>query len=129
MTTRLLGPDDEPQNSGAAVAVHWGDYRAQEIWVRSGANIGNWYPLGGEFGRPRVAQDPRNDLEKIMGKKWEQPPGTIPLHPHWDDVLRRGPVTLLVPGDDDTYTAGWRAGRTALWNEMENYIHDDPPNG
>lgn len=49
MTARLLGRYDEPQDSGAVVAVHSGDYRRQEIWVNSGANVGTWYPLGGEF--------------------------------------------------------------------------------
>jgi hypothetical protein len=127
MTTRLLGHDDEPQNSGAVVAVNYGDYSTQEIWVSSGANIGNWYPLGGEFGRPRVAEDPRNELEKITNRDpWRQPAGTIPLHPHWDDVLARGPVTLLVAGDVEAYTRGWRAGRRALWQSMENELYDDP---
>lgn len=125
--TRQLGHADEPQESGAVVAVHWGNYRDQEIWVRSGANIGNWYPLGGEFGRPRVAEDPRSELEKLSSREhWQRPAGTIPQHPHWSDVLARGPVTLLTPGDDATYAAGWRNGRKALWDHMENYIHDEP---
>lgn len=127
MTARLLGPGDKLQNSGAVVAVHWGDYRLQEIWVSSGANIGNWYPLGGEFGRPRVADDPRNALEKISDHRpWRQPPGTVPLHPTWTDVLARGPVTLLVAGDDASYVAGWKAGRRDLWQSMENEIDDEP---
>jgi hypothetical protein len=54
VTAKLLGPDDEPRNSGALVAVHYGDHRRQEVWVRS---IGNWYPLHGEFG-------PRNESER-----------------------------------------------------------------
>jgi hypothetical protein len=133
--TRPLGYDDEPQGSGAVVAVHYGDYRRQEIWVASGANVGNWYCLGGEFGVPKTVDDPRSDMDKLtenmLGRKglsWTQPPGTLPLHPTWSDVLARGPVTLLFPGADDTYAAGWRAGRRELWNSMENELDDDPPN-
>ncbi len=131
MTNRLLGPNDEPQNSGAVVALNYGDYRSQEIWVSSGANIGNWYPLGGEFGRPKVVEDPRTEAQKLSDSicrrpEWQQPPGTIPLHPDWSDVLARGPVTLLVAGDDEAYTRGWRAGRRALWESMESEIYDDP---
>lgn len=128
MTARLLGPADEPQESGAVVAVHWGDYRRQEIWVRSGANIGNWYCLGGEFSRgPMVVEDDRSYTEKTFGtSRWVQPEGTIPQHPDWYDVLKRGPVTLLVPGDDATYVRGWRAGRRDLWQAMEEVADEDP---
>lgn len=127
MTALLLGPNDEPQESGAVVAVHWGDYRRQELYVRSGANIGAWYPLGGEFGQPKVAEDPRTPMEKMTSREyWQQPPGTIPLHPDWYDVLKRGPVTLLVPGDRDSYLRGWRAGRRDLWQAMEDVAGEDP---
>lgn len=126
-TAKLLGADDEPQTSGAVVAVNFGDYRSQEIWVSSGANIGCWYPLGGEFGRPKVAEDRRSEMEKMLDRhRFQQPPGTVPMHPHWEDVLARGPVTLLTPGDSSAYTAGWRAGRRALWNSMETLLYDDP---
>jgi hypothetical protein len=83
--TRRLGPGDEPQETGAVVAVHFGDYRLQEIWVSSGANIGNWYPLGGEFW--------------AVWERQEMPAGVRKSHPVWDDVLARGPVTLLVPAE------------------------------
>lgn len=126
MTARLLGRNDEPRESGAVVAVHHGDYRRQEIWVASGANIGNWYPLGGEFGRPKVVEDPRPYHERTFGPRWRQPPGTVPLHPTWTDVLARGPVTLLVAAGDDGYVAGWRAGRRDLWCRMEDVAEDDP---
>lgn len=109
----LLGPSDEPQESGAVVAVNWGDYREQEIWVSSGANVGNWYPLGGEFWA-------------VWDRK-HMPPGVTKTHPTWEDVLARGPVTLLTAGDDETYTRGWRAGRRDLWQSMENEVDDDPP--
>lgn len=99
-----LGRHDEPQHSGAVVAVNYGDYRTIECWIRSGANIGNWYPLGGEFGCPT---------------------GEVPLHPHWEDVLARGPVTLLVPGDQDAYSAGWRNGRRRMVEQMETVADDD----
>ncbi len=127
MTARTLGTNDEPQGNGAVVAVHYGDYRRQEIWVRSGANIGNWYPLGGEFGSPKVVEDDRSYTEKTFGNtRWTQPEGTVPLHPHWEDVLARGPVTLLVAGDDAAYVAGWRAGRRDLWQRTEDLAEEDP---
>ena len=126
-TPKLLGPYDEPQQSGAVVAVHYGDYRRQEIWIAAGADVGVWRPLGGEFGRPKVAEDPRSAAEKMTSREyWQQPPGTIPLHPHWEDVLARGPVTLLVPGDGEMYRQGWRAGRRELWQSMEDATYDDP---
>lgn len=125
---RLLGQHDEPKHPGAVVAVHYGDYRRQEIWVASGTNIGNWYPLGGEFGRPKVVGDTRTDVEKLTGRPpWVQPPGTIPPHPHWEDVLARGPVTLLSAGGAETYRRGWRAGRRNLWEAMETLAEEDPP--
>lgn len=124
-----LGSYDEPQNSGAIVAVHYGDYRYQECFVRSGANIGNWYPLGGEFGRPRVWIDHRTELEKMLhrpGTPGHGPgPGEVPMHPCWEDVLARGPVTLLVPGDADTYRTGWRNGRRRMVEQMETVVDDD----
>jgi hypothetical protein len=117
-----VGPDDEPQESGAVVAVWWGDYRRQEIWVRSGANIGNWYCLGGEFGTPKV-WDPPKDPYGLVGHDRkpvpQRPAGTVPQHPDWWFIVRRGPVTILTPGDEDTYLAGWRAGRRDLWQSME----------
>jgi hypothetical protein len=126
----ILGPHDEPQDSGALVAVHYGDYHHQEIWVRSGANIGNWYPLGGEFGRPRAWSDPRNEVEKMIdfGRGVRPPcpgPGEVPLHPHWEDVLKRGPVTLLVAGDAEVRAAGWAAGRRRLLEQIEGQIDND----
>lgn len=131
--SQLLGPADEPRRNGAVVAVHWGDYRRQEIWVASGANIGNWYCLGGEFGTPRIADDPRSPFERETGwrpgqpRHWVQPPGTIPTHPDWSDVLARGPVVLLTAAEGDAYRAGWRAGRIALWQGMEDAAYDSPP--
>lgn len=113
MSARLLGSHDEPQDSGAVVAVHYGDYRRQELWVSSGSSVGTWYPLGGEHW--------------VVWDRQQMPAGVTKTHPDWRDVLARGPVTLLVPGDDDTYRRGWRAGRRALWQDMEDATHDDPP--
>lgn len=112
MTARLLGPYDEPRASGAVVAVHYGDYRQQEIWVASGANIGNWYPLGNEFWA-------------VWDRK-RMPAGVTNPHPTWSDVLARGPVTLLVPGDGEAYREGWRNGRRDLWQRMEDMAYEDP---
>lgn len=128
MTARVLGRDDEPQDSGAIVAVNYGDYRAQECWVRSGANIGNWYPLGGEFSRgPKVWDDPRTPMEKLIEPRPPaRPAGTIPQHPHWEDVIARGPVVLLIAADDEAYRNGWRNGRKHMWDGLEEAVYDDP---
>lgn len=126
----LLGPGDEPQYSGAVVAVHYGDYRRQELWIASGSNIGNWYLLGSEYGRPKVVEDPRSEMEKMCSREpWRQPPGTIPLHTDWSHVLARGPVTLLTAGDEETYRRGWRAGRRDLCQAMESVAEEDPTEG
>lgn len=112
MTAKILGPNDEPQNSGALVAVHYGDYRRQEVWVSSGSNIGQWYPLGGEHW--------------VVWDRQRMPAGVTKQHPHWEDVLARGPVTLLVAGDNESYLRGWRAGRRDLWQGMEDATYNDP---
>lgn len=125
-----VGWQDEPQEPGAIVAVHYGDYRRQEVWVRSGANIGNWYPLGGEFGRPKAWVDPRNELEKLTDRGPAPRPGPneVPLHPHWEDVLARGPVTLLTGRDDEAYDNGWANGRRALVRRIEE-LSDEQVSG
>lgn len=119
---------DEPEpefGSGTVVAVNYGDYRNQEIWVASSANIGNWYPLGGEFGRPKVAVDPRDALQKLMDPAPFRPgPGEVPLHPTWSDIVARGPVVLLVPTQRDAYQAGWADGRRRLLEQIEK-LHDN----
>jgi hypothetical protein len=124
--------DPEPQyGPGAVFAVFWGDYRRQEIWVASGANIGNLYPLGGEFGVPKVVEDPRDDFERGLHSRdrWVQPPGTVPLHPTWSDLVARGPVVMLVPGQADAYAAGWATGRQRLLEQIEELRdeEDEPP--
>lgn len=101
-----LSYEDEPQQSGAVVAVNYGDYRRQELWQSSGANIGNWYCLGNEFGVPR------HDGH------------TLPVHPTWSDVLARGPVTLLSPGDEATYATGWANGRRRMVEQIEELSDD-----
>jgi hypothetical protein len=112
VTGVLLGPDDEPQESGAVVAVHWGNYRRVELWISSGANVGSRYPLGNEFW--------------VVWDRQRMPAGVTKQHPSWTDVLARGPVTLLVPGDRDAYLRGWRAGRRDLWRAMESVAEDHP---
>lgn len=130
---KTLGPDDEPQNSGAVVAVHWGDYRCQEIWVRSGSNIGNWYCLGGEYGRPKEWDDPRDDPRWMMTRRWDAPtprpgPGEVPRHPRWEHVLERGPVTLLSAADDEAYAAGWANGRRRLVEQFQELSDEEEGN-
>jgi hypothetical protein len=113
--SKLLGIHDEPQSSGAVVAVNYGDYPIQEIWVSSGSNIGAWYPLGGEHW--------------VVWDRKRMPSGVIKQHPDWRDVLARGPVVLLAPASDDAYRAGWKAGRLAMWNAMESVVYDEPEDG
>ncbi len=127
MTDLTLGPDDEPQHSGAVVAVNYGDYDRQEIWVCSGANIGAWYCLGGEFGFPKVWLDRRGSSEKMLDRGPAPRPGPneIRQHPRWEDVLARGPVTLLTAGDQESYRAGWRNGRRRMVEQMETVADDD----
>lgn len=130
MEPETLGPDDEPRNAGAVVAVHYGDYRRQEIWLNSGIMGGTWYALGGEGHRPEVVRDPRTELKKLYGgSRFIQPPGTIPPYPEWEDVLARGPVVLLVPGQDEAHAAGWEAGRRRLLEQIEELRDDEdvPP--
>jgi len=99
------GWQDEPQEVGTIVVVNLeAGYNHMEVWVRSGANIGNWYYLGNEAGRAYR--------------------GEVPVHPTWPDVLKRGEVTVLSPGDPTTYRNGWRNGRYALWREMEGMIDE-----
>lgn len=112
MTAAQLGCHDEPHRPGAIVAVHYGNYREQEIWVRSGANCGNWYPLGGEFW--------------CVWDRQRMPPGVTRTHPTWLDVLARGPVTLLAAGVSEVYERGWVAGRRHLWQSMEYEVEDVP---
>jgi hypothetical protein len=131
LSTQLtLGPNDEPQHSGAIVAVHYGDYRSQECWIRSGSNIGNWFCLGGEFGRPRVWVDPRSYAEKLQANLRDPGPrpgpGEVPQYPCWSDVLARGPVTLLSAGEQDTYAAGWANGRRRMAEQVEELSYDQP---
>jgi hypothetical protein len=100
-----LGSEDEPQTSGALVLVWAGDYRRHEVWVASGANIGNWYCLGNEFLRPKVWDPPRQDVWD-RSPQLPRPAGTIPTQPDWSHVLGRGPVMLLSTGRGDAYREG-----------------------
>jgi hypothetical protein len=117
---KVIGREDEPQASGAVAATDYGDYRKQVIWVRSGADPGNWYPLGNEFGRPKVWDDNvPSHIWAASGKTLPQrPPGTVTLHPTWDDVLAWGPVTVLVPGGGGDYALGWRSGVRAARHKI-----------
>ncbi|GAB6901909.1 hypothetical protein JCM9957A_49990 [Kineosporia succinea] len=88
--------------AGALAVVHWGDYRRQEVWVASGANVGNWYPLGNEFHRTPAKN-----------------------HPVWDDVVARGPVVLVAPGDNAGYQQGWVDGRRRLAAQVEELAEEE----
>jgi hypothetical protein len=103
--------DPEPEVSGGTLAVvNYGDYRGQEVWVDSGTNIGNWYPLGGEFW--------------CLWERQQMPPGVTKDHPTWDDVTARGPVTFGVAGSREAYQQGWKDGRRRLMEQVEE-LHDD----
>jgi hypothetical protein len=99
--------DPEPEVSGGTIAVvNYGDYRSQEVWVASGANIGNWYPLGGEFWA-------------VWDRK-RMPPGVTKEQPTWDDVTARGPVTLVAAMSHEAYQQGWTDGRRRLLEQVED---------
>lgn len=103
--------DSEPEVMGGAIAVvNYGDYRHQEVWVASGANIGNWYPLGSEFW--------------AVWSRQAMPPGVTKAHPTWDDVTARGPVTLVVAAAQESYRRGWASGRKRLLEQIE-FLEDD----
>lgn len=105
--------DPEPEVSvGALAVVHYGDYRAQEVWVASGSNIGNWYPLGGEHW--------------VVWDRKRMPAGVTKSHPTWDDVTARGPVTLLVAASREAYRQGWASGRRDLFLAIEELSEEDP---
>lgn len=111
---KVFGPNDPwPDVRGGALAVvHYGDYRRQEVWVASGANIGNWYPLGGEFW--------------VVWDRQRMPPGVTMPHPTWPDVVARGPVTLVYPGAEGGYRQGWADGRARLVEQMETAATEGP---
>lgn len=122
--------DPEPDvPSGSIAVLNYGDYRSQVVFVSSGANVGNWYPLGGEFGNLRQ-RTPEQEAEReragwAIGRR-ELPYGDIlPLHPTWDDLTARGPVTLLVPADEAAYAAGWKDGRQRLLWQIESLCDDE----
>lgn len=98
--------DEEPDvRPGTLAVVHQGDYREQEVWVASGSNIGNWYPLGGEHW--------------AVWRRGYMPPGVTMQYPTWRDVVARGPVTLMVPSPQAAYDQGWEDGRTRLLEQIE----------
>ena len=90
---------EEPP-TGSVVAIDWGESR-QEVWVSNRANIGNWYST---------------DV-RMQGD----------YHPTWDDVRHRAEgrtLTLLVPGDRDTYAEGFDAGVATVGNAMANAVDE-----
>lgn len=121
--------DTEPDlGPGSLVAVWHGDYRRQQVFVASGTNIGNWYPLGGESGRIKTVDDPRSYAEQVCSREpWRQPPGTVPTHPVWRDLTALGPVTVLFADGRDSYRQGWADGRRHLLGQIETLSEDEPP--
>jgi hypothetical protein len=98
--------DPEPEvRSGALAVVNYGDYRIQEVWVRCGSNIGNWYPLGNQYGNPALRE--------------------CPQHPHWEEIVVRGPVTIVTALPQDAYEQGWKDGRQRLYEQVEEMKDDE----
>lgn len=127
-----LSAQDEPQRGSALVAVYFGVYWRQEIWVRSGANPGTWYCLGGEFGAPKVWDDnvPASLWNAANKTPLKRPPNTIPAHPCFADILARGPVTLLLSEPAEAYHHGWASGVRAAQQRIEaalESLEDDIP--
>lgn len=82
----LPGAMEQEPPTGSVVAIDWGEPR-QEIWVSNRANVGSWY----------CPDIPMRGTD----------------HPGWYDVRHRAEgrtLTLLTPGDRDTYAAGYDAG-------------------
>jgi hypothetical protein len=110
---RFVAGDPEPEvPPGTLAVVNQGDYRYQEVWVASGSNIGNWYPLGGEHW--------------VMWRRGHIPAGVTKQYPTWDDVTARGPVTLMVPSSAAAYRQGWADGRARLLEQIEDLRDAEP---
>ncbi len=100
-----MAPDqflEQEPPTGSVVAIDWGG-SYQEVWVSNRSNIGNWYTTDARF-----AGD------------W---------HPTWHDVKRRAQgqgstLTLLVPGDRDTYAAGFDAGVSRLGDAVAQVVDE-----
>lgn len=98
--------DPEPDVlPGTLAVVHVGDYQRQEVWVASGSNIGNWYPLGGEHW--------------VVWARAALPPAVLKEHPVWRDVVARGPVVLMVAVGGSGYEQGWVDGRAQLLEQIQ----------
>lgn len=122
-TARDPWPDLNP---GAVLALNYGDYRNQYLFVVSGADYGVLVQLGNGYGhRIQVADDDRTTMQQMSGEPWRQPPGTLPRHPHWEDVVALGPLTLLIPGDQDMYRQGWTDGRKRLVEQFESLADEE----
>lgn len=113
---------------GTVAVVNYGDYASQEVWMKSGVMDGSWICLGGDGGqRPPIRDDPRTYAQKLVDPRPYIPPaGALPSWPKWTDMLRRGPVVILAPGQHALYEAGWRNGRRDLLSEIESLAEDGP---
>lgn len=73
-------------------------------------------------------EDPRTELEKMgWDSRWVQPAGTIPLHPRWEDIIARGPVVIVVPGQEGVWDAGWKTGQRRLIERIQEIADFDDP--
>lgn len=109
-----FGPGDrDPQfPAGTIAVVHYGDYRSNIIFMADGANDGNWYPIAGPYGR-------RPSIEEITGDR--------NVHPEWRHLTRLGPVTILTGSQEETWQAGWNAGRRDLVTQIADLADEYAP--
>lgn len=86
----------DPLESGSVVRIESHLSKYPEVWVLSHINGGRWYPDTDSW----MASHARGPLEDGGA--------------HWEDLLARGRVTLLVAVDRESYEAGWSEPRPDL---------------
>lgn len=98
----------DPLESGSVVRIESHLSKYPEVWVLSHINGGRWYPDTDSW----MTSHARGPLEDGGA--------------HWEDLLARGRVTLLVAVDRESYEAGWRAACTAIRDQAEELTWDTP---
>jgi len=99
----------EPTQAGTVVRIDTGGRLSKypEVWVADYINGGRWYPDSSSW-----AQHVRGPLDDGGA--------------HWDDLLRRGPVVLLVASSREACEHGWRAACAALSQQADDLVYDCP---
>jgi hypothetical protein len=98
---------EEPTALGSVVRVVTERSKYPEIWMASQINGGVWYP----------------DLQS-----WEAGSARhdFPQGASFDDLRKRGKVTLLTEASRETYEAGWRAACRAMSQAVDEIEYDCP---